>query len=296
MIDEVSNGNGLSRGYLIANKDAVKAAVAGRGPDSSNADTDYGARAVANISSTHIPEFVRLSLTGDPKPYKNGYDLKRYRVGDPPPGETLKTREMVDRSLPIDGKSPEEIYFCAVDLNGVGVRFYGDVSLVIRKDQVNRNTVVLDRNSYDLVRAPIADQIAAEPPNEQDSARRREALRMSGRWEKDLPDIAAIKVLGELGSGVRRLTTGRISDAVLTDEDYIEVLRIGSFGSNDLHEARVAVADAAHETLIGERLRAGPTPRHEALLWRQRRREADAALQRANVISKVVATTGRVKS
>ena len=89
---------------------------------------------------------------------------------------------------------------------------------------------------------------------------------------------------------------GRISDAVLSDEDYIEVLRIGSFGSSDLHEARVAAGDAAHETLISERLRAGPTPRYDALLWRQRRREADAALQRANVISKVVATTGRVKS
>lgn len=294
---ERSNRDRQGRAYTRANASAIIAALAGRGPDASDPDPDQGAHAVANIASVHVPDFVWLSLRGDPKPYKNGYDLGRYRIGDHAPPQALKVREIVDRALPIpSGASPADIYFCATELNGAGVRFYGDVSLVIRKNRVAQGTVVLDRNSYDLVRAPIADRVAANPAASRDRARRAEARQLAGTWGADLGNMATIKVLGELGGGTRRLTTGRISDSVLTDEDYMEVLRIGSFGISDLLEARTSASDAAYETLIGERLQQGPTPRYEALLWRQRRRRADTVLQLANVSSRVVVTMGRVKS
>ena len=61
-------------------------------------------------------------------------------------------------------------------------------------------------------------------------------------------------------SGERRLTTGQISEAVLDDEDYIEVLKIGSFDVGALQEARVSAADAAAEAQVGAQLQMGPAP------------------------------------
>jgi hypothetical protein len=83
---------------------------------------------------------------------------------------------------------------------------------------------------------------------------------------------------------------------VLADEDYVEVLKIGSFSAEDVQEARVSAADAAVETRIGVELREGRTPRAEEIEWRQQRRAAFAALRAAGVPIRVVATTGRVRS
>src|SRR5258708_3083292 len=72
------------REYVEANVNFVFEAVNGCNSFSSAPDPSAGVHAVANISSVHIPAFVHASLTGNAKPYKNGYDLGRhhYRVGD----------------------------------------------------------------------------------------------------------------------------------------------------------------------------------------------------------------------
>jgi len=297
MVATVTRRSTDAREYSTANVTAVTHAIHGRGPDSEGSQTESGVHAVANIPSAHLPSFVRLSKNGDATPYQNGYDLGRYRVGDPPSGQTLSRRERVDRALPlVNGACPNNVYFCALDLNGAGVRFYGDFSLVIRNARMDSNTVVLDRNCYDVERSPIVDRILARPVQQRDRARRDEMRRLSGSWSDDLAAMAVTKVFHELGGGQRRLTTGQISDALLSDEDYVEVLRIGSFGASDLVEARISASDSALESLISSRLQRGPVPRWTEFLWRQRRRAAECALRNAGVATQVVVTTGRVKT
>lgn len=285
--------------YARANVSFVCDAINGRGSFDANPDPSAGAHAVANIASVHIPMFVQASLNNDLKPYKNGYDLGRYRVGDPEPGKPKSRREAVDSSLPLPANAtPADVYFAAVELNGSGIRYYGDVALLLRRDEntVSLDTVVLDRNSYELTRNPIAERIRNGALGTEEERRRDEAAALAGKWGDDLAHIASIKALSRLESGARQWTPGQISDAMLVDEDYIEVLRIGSFSTVHLQEARIAADDAAHESLTADRCRLGPLPRFESLLWRHQRRNADAALQAASVSVRVVVTSGRARS
>ncbi len=282
--------------YAVANRDAIGGALSGCGPDSKIPDPGTGSRAVANIPAVHVPSFVALSRAGDPRPYKNAYDNGKFRIGDLP-GAELPTRVVVDQALPLpDGRGPKDVYFCAVELNGSGIRFYGDVALVLRPDRVDDDTILLDRNSYDLVREPIKTWIESAGPTDRAKAMRRRAREMSGPWRDALVPMVAIRVFERRAVVARRLTMGQISDAVLDDEDYIEVLRIGSFGAADLQEARFSSADAALDALIADRLRNGPVPRMEAILWRARRRKAEKVLRRAGIRTTVVVTSGRLKS
>jgi hypothetical protein len=282
------------REYVTANLSAIYSAMRGQGPDTGEVIPASGAHAVANMSSVHIPAFVRLSRQNAAKPYKNGYDLGKFVVGDPTPARALKTREIVDRALPINGTSPGNVYYCAVELNGSGMRFYGDAALVIKHGQTAEETIVLDRNSFDLARRPMSARI--EAANDPAAERAQIAQEMSGSWKRDLHFMAATKVLPAAPLRTRRLTTGVISDAVLTDEDYIEVLRVGSFGIGQLKEVRFSGADAASDALIGDRLRVGFAPDLAALLWRHRRRRAERLLRRTGVRTVTVTTTGRARA
>jgi hypothetical protein len=282
--------------FSKANVAAIEGAVAGRGPDASTAEPQAGARMVVNIAAVHVPALSEASRRKDPKPYKNGYDLGKYRIGDPPPGESLKSRDIVDRALPLQGRHrPNNVYFGAVELNGAGIRFYGDVCLVLDRGALPDDTVILDRNSYDLIRAPIREAISGKSPKLQDQARKDEALKLRGLWGSDLGTMTALKTLQALGLRARRYTTGQISEAVRDDEDYMEVLKIGSFGTNRLQEARVSAAEAAHDALTGDRLRSRCSPRMEALIWRERRRRAEEELRGNGVRARVVTTSGRTK-
>ena len=284
------------RKFDLANHRAVIAAVEGRGPDDPRAEPGSGARMVANISAAHVPAFCIAAQANDPKPYKTGYDLGKYRLGGPGSVEKLKTRVMVDQALPLNaGISYDNVYFGAVELNGAGIRFYGDVCLVLSSSALPEDTPILDRNSYDLTRPPISDRINSLPASRQSDARREEAAKLRGSWRNDVGPMAALKVLVPLGRRTRRLTTGQISEGVRDDEDYIEILKNGSFAPRDLQEARFAARDAAHDALIGDRLLSGPTPRLEALVWRYRRARAEIYLRRAGVQVRVVTTSGRAR-
>lgn len=296
LIKSISTDNSELENFARANASAIEGAVAGRGPDDVIADPEEGARMVVNISSVHVPAFCDARRNGDERAYKNGYDLGKYRIGDSPSEEKLKSREIVDRALPLNGiDSPADVYFGAVELNGAGIRFYGDVCLVLKRDELADNTVVLDRNSYDLIRAPLRDIVDKKPDCERAAARKNEAAKLAGYWKSDVGAIAAIKTLQVLGPRPRRYTTGQIAEAVRDDEDYMEVLKIGSFGTAELQEARLSAAEAAHDALISDRLRTRPAPRMEALMWRNRRRRAEEELRRAGVRVLVVTTSGRTK-
>jgi hypothetical protein len=293
VIRRIGLGDPLRLAYARANADAVSSAVKGLGPDTKQPEGN-GVHAVANIPSVHVPAFVKASREGDTKPYKNGYDLGSYRIGTPPPEQKRSRRERIDAALPIAPSEPSEVYFCAVELNGAGIRFYGDIALVLDGAAIPVETVVLDRNSYDVERAPLSDVV--DRSGHPDRARRELLHESSGIWGKSLADILSIKVLERLVPGTRRLTTGMISEGVLADEDYVEVLRIGSFGADQLMEARIAVGEAALDSLAADRVRRGPVPSYETLLWMHRRRRAERALRSVGVVTKVVTTAGRVRT
>jgi hypothetical protein len=281
--------------FALANTDAIECAITGWRSDDLGVDPEAGARMVVNISSVHVPAFCEASRTNDPKPYKNGYDLGKYRIGDSPPNDKLKTREIVDEALPLDRGTAPEVYFGAVELNGAGIRFYGDVCLVIGRDALDSDTVILDRNSYDLIRAPIRERVDSNLIHDRANARKKEAEKLKGKWKEHVGPMAALKALEVLGLRARRCTTGQISEAVRDDEDYIEILKIGSFGTGNLQEARFSAAEAAHDALTGDRLFSRPAPRMEALMWRDRRRRAEEQLRSKSVYVRIVTTSGRTR-
>lgn len=241
-----------------------------------------GARYVANIAAEHIPAFCDPNGPG----YVNAYDLER--MGENPQAVSPKRRR-VDRALTaVTNIAAEDIYFGAAELNGSGIRFYGDLCLILQGPLPDDQMAILISNSYDLLREPLSAITVS------DEALTTAAREMLGRWDEDLPAMAALKVFA-YRSGERRLTTGQISDGLLDDEDYLEILRAGNFRLDEVEEVRISAPSAAAETRIAERIERGPPPGAAALLWRQRRRLAEAALDDNDIPMRVVATAGRVR-
>jgi hypothetical protein len=88
---------------------------------------------------------------------------------------------------------------------------------------------------------------------------------------------------------------GQISNAVLNDEDYVEVLRSRSFTVNDIAEVRTSATDAARESAIADRALHGPVPGALELLWRRRRLEAEQAMMDEGLTVRVVTASGRIR-
>jgi hypothetical protein len=284
------------RGYLDANADAIKRAITGRGPDSEKRTTGAGAHMAVNIAAAYVPAFCEATTKNEPRPYQNCYDLEDRRIGDPPSA----TRVRVDQSLPTDG-SMRQVCFGAVEVNGTGVRFYGDFCFVLNDTMVRDDTIILDRNSYDIERLPLSARLEGKSDSERAAERKSIVGILKGNWT-DLHAIASIKLLERFARRRRRLTVGEISDAMLADEDYVEIVwlhpsdRKRSFGASDLLEVRVSAADVALEERIGAHGAAGPPPSATEMTWRSQRRRAEDALGSAAVPIKVVTTTGRIRS
>lgn len=280
-----------ARAMAEANADMIGRVLVGAGPDKNKPDSTQGAGLAVNIAAVHVPAFCTALRNG--KAYKNTYDLKKTpRLAEIPPGAAIPARTLVDSILSsVTGTDAERIYFCAVELNGSGIRFYGDICFIL-KGGVPSDTVVLTSNSYDLLRPPITR--SGHAPNQ--AALKQHVQTMAGLWDRDLVYIATLKIMASRTLVERRLTTGQISAAVLDDEDYLEVLKIGSFDVTNLQEARASAADVAAETQIGEQLRLGSCPSLAELQWRKHRRAAVKALQRQRVHTRTVTTSGRVRT
>lgn len=272
-------------GVHQANHDMVRRALVGMGPDSNSTDKESGARMVVNMSSVNVPVFC------DDR-YKNTYDLKASQ----PPGarRVSERRERVDLALPMaPGVAPENIYFGAVELNGAGMHYYGDVCLVLKPEALDDSTVVLDRNSFDVDRPPALDRIRALPEGSRHQARAWLLSSWAGRWGADLAAMATLRLHAAGAAGTRRWTTGQIARTLIDDEDYLEVLKVGSFNVGDVQEARLFSADAMLEAHIGSRIGDASPPSFEALQWRRRRIRAEAALRAAGITVRVVTQLGR---
>lgn len=91
------------------------------------------------------------------------------------------------------------------------------------------------------------------------------------------------------------MTSGQIAAELLDDEDYVEVLKEGSFSYSDLETARISNAEAAAASHIEGKQTLGPPATAAELLFVAQRRQAIQALD-ANGVDVVVSTTsGRIK-
>ena len=299
-IDRLTGDHQSLRRFAEANVAAIESALEGKGPDDKARDPRAGARAVVNIASVHVPTFCQRSRNRQHPAYLNSYDLgkTKVRVGSDPPKDHWKSREIVDRALaPLHGQPMNKVYYAAAELNGAGIRFYGDVCLVLKRDEVPPETKAIDRNSYDVLRAPFSNTVEKLPDHPRQQAARRHILSaLSGSFDNDLKTMGAVKVLVTTGERDRRFSTGQISGGVLDDEDYIEILKIGSFDTNGVEAARLSAAEVALEGHVEQRMQSRHPPSHEARQWLTERRAATQALADAGIDIVVVATLGRVKS
>ncbi|WP_047243859.1 hypothetical protein [Chromobacterium subtsugae] len=280
-------------GLHQANHETVQRTLRGMGPDSDAARPEYGAHMVVNISSAHIPAFCRSG-------YMNAYDLESeagMKGGRPPDAPRVSDRRRrVDQALPLgSGVAAKDVYFGAVELTGAGMHFYGDICLVLNAEAVDVNTVVLDRNSFDVDRSPAVDRIGQQLPGAQAAARASLLSSWSGRWGDDLATMTTVRMHAIGVPAARRWTTGHVARVLVDDEDYLEVLKHGRFGAADIQEARLFAEDVAHEAHITSRLGKIPTPRFEELIWRRRRMKAEVTLRGAGIPVRVVTHAGRGK-
>src|SRR5262245_43575419 len=286
--------------FAEANLSAIEGALEGKGPDARIPDPRAGARAVVNLASVHVPNFCDRSRTGMAPAYLNSYDLKKtqVRVGSDPPSDHWKDREIVDHALsPIHRHAMNEVYYAATELNGAGIRFYGDICLVLKPSEISADTIVLDRNSYDVLRAAFRNAVERYPGQADRQAARSFVLEAhAGSFAGDLKTMGAVKVLITTGERDRRFSTGQISGGVLDDEDYMEILKMGSFDTSGVEAARISAGEATLESHVEQRLQGNPAASHSARLWLTERRAATRALADAGIDVTVIATPGRVKS
>ncbi len=281
---EASSVPGERADYRSANATTIRRVVAGEGLDSGKVRAAAGARVVFNVAAAH----VRAVLRGR---YLNGYDLEQARTGAPKPQPVSTRRRRVDAAVAIcagGGAAEADLYYGAVEVNGAGMRYYGDLCLVLKPGEIPAGTLVLFRNSYDLDREPLRGRIGDD-----DRLRVAEARRLAGTWRDDVQDMAVCKILDGVEGTPRLMTTGTVSEGVLIDEDYIEAPRVGSFGKDAISEIRTSAADAATEALIADRQARGPTPPLARLLWRHRRRMAERMARAAGIDVRVVGGHGR---
>jgi hypothetical protein len=233
---------------------------------------ESGLRMVVNISANALLSFLRSNR------YLNVYDLPVIAGVQREPSDR---RKRVEALLGLD--PPEAYYYGAAAMGGTGVRFYGEYCMVLRPSSVDPDTRVLDRNSYDLVYPPLVDQA-----NIDDLV---EALR--GKWKADTVTMLVRRVLPEFVGTSRLVTLGSVSDAILHDEDFLEVQKEGTFTRDDLEEIRETPEDQAIQEHILSHFEHGGLPRVEELLWVLRRERIAQVLGTRRLRTRVVASTGR---
>jgi len=273
--------------YRSSNAGIIRKAVCGIGLDSDRKHLSGGVRIVFNISSAHARKILS-------RRYRNGYELeeKDVRVGGKPPAAVSNRRRRIDNMVATLGSSTakgETLYYGALELNGAGMRYYGDLCLVLREAALGPSTLLLYRNSYDLDREPIRSRV-----NGVEAKLRLEARALAGHGS-DAADMVICKILTDAAPTTRLMTTGLISEGVLADEDYLEVPLEQSFGAAELCEIRTASGDVAAEARIGSRLEQGPPPTLAELLWRNRRRDAERCASDLDLPIRIVSSQGRTR-
>ena len=229
-----------------------------------------GLRVVVNI-----PADALLSFLAEGR-YRNAYELP---VVAGKPRTVSATRKHVDRLIGLD--EPENYYFGAASMGGTGIRFYGEYCMALQS--IDGATQVLDRNSYDLVAPPLAGDPDINAIVES----------IKGGWGRDVVDMLVLKVIPALESSTRLVTLGTVADAILHDEDFLEVHKHGNFTPDDVEEVRETPEDQAIQTSILEQFDAGDIPTMPEMLWFARRAKVRRVLRNSGLRTRIVASAGR---
>jgi hypothetical protein len=225
----------------------------------------------------NIPADALISFLNSGR-YLNAYELPV--VAGKRRGPSV-SRRRVDALMGF--KNPEQYYFGAASIGGTGIRFYGEYCMVLHRNAIAANTQVLDRNSYDVLCPPI----------DEEKNIKRTVASMKGTWRADTVDMLVLKVLPELSTATRLVTLGTVADAVLHDEDFLEVHKKGTFSPRDVEEIRETPEDQAIHNYIVDQFDSGNVPRPEEILWLARRARVRSIIRSSQVPSRVVATSGR---
>lgn len=233
-------------------------------------DDENGLRTVVNITAFSLYIVLRDNA------YKNLYE--RPAIGGVP-REPCEVRERVDKALGL-GK---QTYFGAAALGGAGVRFYGEYCMVLKLSQVGQNAGLLDRDSFDIDLEPLRSLPLTKE--------RLDALR--GDWDTDRIDMAVLRVLPELGHNLRLVTSGTISDALLRDQEFIEVHLDKSFKPRGVEEVRESPDETAIEMSLRARQSRGIPLTQVEQDWLHRRTWISKQLAAYGVRHRIVTLHGR---
>ncbi len=230
-------------------------------------------RVVVNAGPTAL-----LALLRD-EPYLNAYE--RPLVGGER-GGLSPMRRRVDEAVGLVGR---DTYFAALAVSGVGVRYYGEYCLVLDLAQVDDDPGLFDRDSYEIEYPPFVDH----------PERDRLVAQMSAHWDARA-DVLVLKVLPTLRSTHRAASTGVLADAVLNDQDFVEVhlhpdrqgRAVGAFTLAAVDEVRIDPVDVALADWLATRWANGELLADEERVYLQARDDVHARLQAAGARSRVV--------
>ena len=237
--------------------------------------SETGLRMVVNISAFALLNFLQTGL------YKNLYEHPV--IGGKRMGPT-RERRRVDDLLDF-GADAKDYYFGAVALGGTGVRFYGEYCMALKPTSVDAGTRIFDRDSYDMLVPPLSDL------DEQELRDLSHILR--GEWGQDVVDMLVLKLLPELRSANRLLTTGVVSELVLHDQDFVEVHYNRKIETRSIEEIRQSPDEIALESRILSRRASGFPPTSVELLWLRRREEVARAMELRGIRYRIVTLHGK---
>lgn len=270
-----SPSQSVGSGFAEANAAAIRNMVLANG---------YLARlhVVFNLGAGALLEYFR---TGD---YKNAYQMPVVNGKQRRPS---KTRIRVDRLIGLS--DPATTYFCALEMSGPGVRFYGEYCAVLKSpDDARRVSRVLDRNSYELICNPLKSYL--EGFDERGRRGFIDGLGAAFR-SRDCADLLAIRVMQTQNGHSRLLTSGTIGAAVIRDEDYVEAYHEGPIALPTVLELREGGEEKAIEASINGRWLAMQNVSVEEMLWLRRREAVRGAARKAGIPTTTVIASGRTQ-
>jgi len=236
-------------------------------------DSDSGLRVVVNISADALLSFLRDGR------YRNLYE-------EPVIGGTRKgpspERIKVDGYLGL-GANAKDYYFGAVALGGTGVRFYGEYCMVLNPSAVEPDTQLFDRDSYDLLVAPLSDRRDLNQL----------INRLKGTWKGDVVDMLTLKLLPELRGSNRLITTGTVSELALHDQEFVEVHHHKTITPASIEEVRQSPDEVAMEARVLARNNAGFAFTAVELRWWEQREQVVRALEERGIRYRIVTLHGR---
>jgi hypothetical protein len=256
--------------FSAGNEQVVRTAIS---------DPEAGLRVVINIG---VWALLQLLAGGR---YLNLYELVAIGVK-----KVSQDRIDVDTEF---GYLGEDVYFAAVALGGVGVRFYGEYCMVLDIDRIDPDPLLFDRDSYDILIKPLAGL----------PGKAAMVACLRGEWA-DVHDMVLMKVLPELVHQRRLATAGTVSETVLKDQEFIEVhLRPGkddrpgsparSFGIDEVDQLLEAPDEVAVSSRLHEREAAGQRLSDIEHEWLLRREQVGRATSKRRLATRVVTQHGK---